>query len=208
MKKLSLFFALGIAAISNAQYGYRDSNRIGISAGINNFTLSTPDFDTQAGTGWNAGLSVRGNFYNNFDMVYAIQFSENQFSVSPLSPLDRDVKCKLQSAQISLLLSYVIVDGYVSVELGPMFQINGKFNIDEEDKATVINTNGLTAGELKDISQFNFYPHIGLTAGFPQLRAQLYYQYGVTNMLGKLDPPSGKLSGHGGILAANLIFYL
>ena len=55
------------------------SNRIGISAGVNQFTLNTDNFETKPQTGWNAGLSVRGNFYDNWDMVYAIQFSDNNF---------------------------------------------------------------------------------------------------------------------------------
>ena len=57
-----LYFASILMLISTAvfaQYEYRDSNRIGISIGVNQFTLNTNDFQTKPGTGWNGGLSMR-----------------------------------------------------------------------------------------------------------------------------------------------------
>jgi hypothetical protein len=45
-----------------AQYGHRDSNRVGINFGANQFTLNTKNFQTKPGLGWNGGLSIRGNF--------------------------------------------------------------------------------------------------------------------------------------------------
>ena len=83
MKKI--YFTIAFVLISMAgfaQYEYRDSNRIGIFFGVNQFTLNTNNFQTKPGTGWNGGLSMRGNFYNDWDMVYAMQFSENNFSVA------------------------------------------------------------------------------------------------------------------------------
>jgi len=75
------FIALFVfcSSLGFAQYNYRDSNRIGLSFGINQFSLNTKNFQTKPGSGWNGGLSVRGNFYNNWDMVYSMQFSENNF---------------------------------------------------------------------------------------------------------------------------------
>jgi hypothetical protein len=176
--------------------------------GVNYFDVSTSDFKTNAEIGWNLGLSVRGNFYNDFDMVYAIQFSENMFTISPLSPLDKEVKCKIPGAQISLLLSYKIVENHLSVEFGPMVQINGKIGMDDDDETTIINADGVLAGEIKDVSMVNFYPTIGITAGAKEVRAQIYYQYGINNLFGKADPVAGKVEGHAGILGANIIFYL
>ncbi len=109
MKKIALttvFILISIAAL--AQYNYRDANRIGITFGVNQFTLNTNNFQTKPGSGWNGGLSVRGNFYNDWDMVYALQFSENNFTVATKSFFlaNEDVNYKLPSAQISLQLSY------------------------------------------------------------------------------------------------------
>jgi hypothetical protein len=53
--------------------------QIGVIVGVNQFSLNTSNFITKSDIGWNAGLSVRINFYNYWDMVYALQFSENNF---------------------------------------------------------------------------------------------------------------------------------
>src|SRR6476660_10528475 len=118
MKKICFTAAFALLSMAGfSQYGYRDSNRIGIFVGMNQFTLNTNNFQTKPDTGWNGGLSVRGNFYDNWDMVYAIQFSENNFSVATKSGfITEDTDYKLASAQISLMLSYVIVENHLSVE--------------------------------------------------------------------------------------------
>ena len=127
MKNLLLSSLLILcSSVLFAQYGYRDSNRIGIIAGVNQFSLNTNNFDTKPELGWNAGLSIRGNFYNDLDMVYALQFSENNFSVPTVGVGFKDVSYKLASAQISLQLSYKIIENHLSVEFGPIVQVNGK----------------------------------------------------------------------------------
>jgi hypothetical protein len=217
MKKIlaSVFTFMALAV--SAQNGYRDSNRIGISGGINQFTLDTDNFEASPGTGWNAGLSVRGNFYNDFDMVYGMQFSENIFTVKGISPIElaqgvvpKDIKYKLDSAQISLLLSYKVVENHLSFELGPMLQINGKLNVDTEDEDYIINSNGITAKDIQEISMFNFYPTVGVTAGVRHFRLNIMYQYGVSNILGKLDDSAlgEDFKGHAGILTGSVILYL
>ncbi|WP_233589367.1 hypothetical protein [Flavobacterium sp. LB2P53] len=98
MRKILFALACVFISISTfAQYKYRDSNRVGISFGVNQFTLNTNNFQTKPELGWNAEISMRGNFYNNWDMVYVIQFSENNFFVATnsLSPVNEDVNYKL-----------------------------------------------------------------------------------------------------------------
>ena len=209
MKKLLLTTVFTLAtAFASAQYDYRDSNRIGISIGVNQFTMNSDNFESEPGIGWTAGLSVRGNFYNDFDMVYDIRFSENQFTVNSMTPLADDVTCKIQSAQISLLLSYKFIENHLSAEFGPMFQFNGKLDIADEDMLTVIG-DGLTARDIEDIPFFNLYPTVGITGGVKHVRAHLFAQYGVLNMFRGLEPDSGvKVEGHGLILGGNLCFYL
>lgn len=212
MKKI--FFALVFmlfASVSFAQYGYRDSNRIGIFGGVNQFTLNTNNFQTKPGTGWNAGLSMRGNFYNDWDMVYAMQFSQNNFSVATNSGfIAEDTNYKLSSAQISLLFSYKIIENHLSVEIGPLLQINGKLNVDKNKENNIISGTTLLAKDIVDISQFNFYPVIGITAGVRHVRLNVSYQYGVNNMLGNLNDKNLGYSfkGNPGILNGNLIIYL
>ena len=209
-----LYFASISILISTAvfaQYEYRDSNRIGISFGVNQFTLNTNDFQTKPGTGWNGGLSMRGNYYNNWDMVYAMQFSENNFSVTTNSGfITEDTNYKLSSAQISLLLSYKIIENHLSFEFGPLVQVNGKLKINSIDESNIISGTILLAKDIVDISTFNFFPVIGITAGVRHVRLNVSYQYGINNMLGNLNNKNFGVDfkGNPGILNGNLIIYL
>lgn len=194
-----------------AQYDYRDSNRIGISFGMNQFTLNTNNFQTKPETGWNAGLSMRGNFYNNWDMVYAMQFSENNFSVATIGGFITEyTNYKLPSAQISLMTSFKIVENHLSIEFGPLVQINGKLNVDKDQENNIISGTTLLAKDIVAISQFNFYPTVGITAGVRHVRLNVSYQYGVNNMLDNLNNKNLGYSfkGNPGILNGNLIIYL
>lgn len=213
MKKLpfTCFFLL-ISLLCFSQYEYRDSNRIGIFFGVNQFTLDTKNFDTKPESGWNAGLSVRGNFYNNWDMVYAIQFSENNFTVATKNGvlLNEDVNYALPSAQIALQLSYKIVPNHLSVEFGPLIQLNGKLKLDTENENNIISGTTLLAKDIQDISKFNCYPTAGITFGIKHLRLNVSYQYGLLNTLGNLNSKNigANFKGNSSMLNGNVILYL
>ena len=213
MKKRALttvFTMISIVAL--AQYNYRDANRIGITFGVNQFTLNTNNFQTKPGSGWNGGLSVRGNFYNNWDMVYALQFSENNFSVATKSffLVNEALNYKLPSAQISLQLSYKLIENHLSVEFGPLVQVNGKFKIDSNKENNNISGTTLLAKDIVDISKFNFYPTVGITAGVRHFRVNVSYQYGLNNMLDNLNTKNlgVNFKGNPGIINGDLILYL
>jgi hypothetical protein len=213
MKKIvfALVFIL-FSLASFAQYGYRDSNRIGIFFGANQCTLNTNNFETKPDLGWNAGLSLRGNFYDNWDMVYAIQFSENNFSVATknLVLLHEDVNYTLPSAQISLQLSYIFIEDHLSFEFGPIVQFNGKLKTDIDNENNIINGTTLMAKDIEEISKFNLYPTAGITFGVKHLRLNVSYQYGLMNTLGNLNSknPGTNFKGNTSILNGNLIIYL
>lgn len=201
-----------VSALAFSQYEYRDSNRIGITFGVNQFTLNTNNFQTKPDLGWNGGLSMRGNFYDNWDMVYSMQFSENNFLVATnkFGFANQDINYKLASAQIALQLSYKFIENHLSVEFGPVVQINGKFKIDQENENNVISGTTLLAKDILDISRFNFYPTVGITAGVRHFRANISYQYGINNILGNLNNKNmgANLKGNAGILNGNIILYL
>ena len=213
MRKISLSLVFVFCSLSVfSQYKYRDSNRIGISFGVNQFTLNTNNFQTKPELGWNAGLSMRGNFYNNWDMVYAIQFSENNFSVATnsLTLAKEDVNYKLASAQISLQASLKIIESHLSIEFGPIVQVNGKLNLENKEENNVISGTTLLAKDIREISNFNFYPTVGITFGVRHFRGNVSYQYGVNNILGNLNNKNlgVNFKGNPGILNGNLIIYL
>jgi hypothetical protein len=66
------------------------------------------------------------------------------------------------------------------------------------------------ARDIVDISRFNFYPAVGITAGVRHVRASVSYQYGINNMLGNLKSKNlgVNFKGNAGVLNGNLIIYL
>jgi hypothetical protein len=213
MKKLFISFVFILLSSSVfAQYYYRDSNRIGIMVGVNQLSLNTNDFTTKPELGWNAGLSMRGNYYNNWDMVYSIQFSENNFTVPTrkLGLLAQDVNYKLASAQVSLQMSYRLIENHLTFEFGPIVQVNGKLKLDGDKENNIINGTTLLAKDIVDVSNFNFYPSVGITAGVKHFRFNVSYQYGLNNFLGNLnkDNLGVDFKGNPGILNGNIIIYL
>jgi hypothetical protein len=155
---------------------------------------------------------VRGNFYNDWDMVYALQFSENNFTVATKSLFlaNQEVNYKLPSAQISLQLSYKLIENHLSVEFGPLVQVNGKFKIDSNKENNNISGTTLLAKDIVDISKFNFYPTVGITAGVRHFRVNVSYQYGLNNMLENLNTKNlgVNFKGNPGIINGDLILYL
>lgn len=207
MNKKMIILLLLISSLGFAQYGRRDSNMIGVTLGLNQFSVSTSDFESKPGTGWNVGLSMRGNFYNDWDALYGIQFSEYNFKVETLNQTlnDRETNFKLPCANITFQLSYKIIENHLSFEFGPMVQINGKLQVEKTDKDYLIKGDEeTTVKDMTKINSFNFYPLVGVTAGVRNVRLNVSYQYGLNNMLGKTD---AGYSGHSSVINGNVIFY-
>jgi hypothetical protein len=78
MKRLTIVLLL-ISGIAFAQRGYRDSNRIGIGAGLSKLNIYTDNFSITSEQGWIGGLSVRGNYYNNWQMSFGMFFTDSNF---------------------------------------------------------------------------------------------------------------------------------
>jgi hypothetical protein len=79
MIKKFLILILFTTTFGFAQYGYKDGNRIGISAGLSQTSLFTSNFKATPELGFAGGLSVRGNYYNDWSMIYGMQFLPTTF---------------------------------------------------------------------------------------------------------------------------------
>ncbi|WP_395632206.1 PorT family protein [Flavobacterium sp.] len=177
---LLLFTTLGFA-----QYGSRDGNRIGISAGISQTTLFTNNFKASPGMGFAGGLSVRGNYYNNWSMIYGMQFFSNNFSLE--SSFNQDIKYNIQGVQVRILFSYNVVEDHVSLDFGPVLQVNGKLKVDPTDENRILKGTLLAANQIVDISPVSGNFYLGCSAGSKTIRAVIFYEYGFTNILNKLN---------------------
>lgn len=215
MKKLALLFALFYISISIAQYGHRDSNRIGISGGITSLDLLSDQFNAKPGQGWIAGLSLRGNYYNNWQMVYGMNFTDSNFSLESVS--GKEIDYKLSAVQVYLVGSYMLIENHLTLEIGPVLQINGKLKIDEQEETLYLKDSpGLMAKDLTKINQINGNIMAGVTAGVKRFRVNVNYQYGFTNILNNLNKKDDltirngnqRFRGNVGMLSAMLTVYL
>ena len=190
-----LFVTILFSVVANAQYNYRDGNRIGISGGVNQSTLFGSNFNTKPGNGFGGGLSVRGNYYDNWSMIYGMQFFINNFSLE--SSFKNDINYSLSGVQIRLLLSYNIIKDHISVDFGPVLQVNGKMSINSADETKTINGTLLKANDILDVSKINGNAYLGVSGGGKVVRALIFYEYGFTNVFGNLNSQDGLTSLNG-----------
>lgn len=179
--------------MSFAQYGYRDGNRIGISGGVSQSTLFTSNFNAKPGVGFGGGLSVRGNYYDNWSMIYGMQFFMNKFSLesTTLTSQSKDTEFNLSGVQVRLLMSYNVIKDHISIDFGPVLQINGKLSVKSNDETNILKGTSLNANQILDVSKVNGNVYAGISAGTKVIRAVVFYEYGFTNVFNKLNSQEG-----------------
>lgn len=179
---------------SYAQRNFDDYNRIGLTGGLTLFDITTSDLVTKQGQGFTAGFTTRGAFRNDFDLIFGLSFFNSGIGVKggvgPNGVGDAQfINYQIQGVQIGLLGSYNIVKHHLSVEFGPIFNVNGKMKLDSERVQDYIleGYTTLRAQDIQNINPINFRLAGGLTTGFRSFKVSALYQYGVTNMLGGLN---------------------
>jgi len=223
IKKL-LFVTSFCFCVSTAlgQRNYDQYNHIGIFGGVNFSSLNADALTTEDGTGFMAGFTTRGAFRNNFDLIYGISFIRSEYKIygrdfNDLSNngLPVGIDYYLDAVQVNFLGSYNIVRNHLSIEAGPVLQVNGNLKM-ERDGFENYNLEGfetLKAEDIVDINPVHFYLAAGLTAGVRNFRAGVMYQYGVTNLLGKvndaegIDQTQGKIKANPSNVAVLLFLY-
>ena len=221
MKNLLFVCVLATSLFSFGQYGYRDGNRIGISGGISNCTLFTSSFDAKPGSGFAGGLSVRGNYYNNWSMLYGMQFFSSSFSLGKDGVETRETEFNLQGVQIRLLFSYNIIQDHISLDFGPVLQVNGKLSVNPSAENNVIKYNNITeasimAKDILDVSTIGGAFYLGASGGTKVVRLLVFYQYGFTNLFNKLNKNTDlttlnnreNFKGNLGTINAQIVFNL
>ena len=206
------------SAFSFSQYQNKDGNRIGITAGISQSSLFTDNFNAKPGIGYNGGLSVRGNYYNNWSMIFGMQFFQNTFSLesTSLTTSLKETEFNFNGAQVRLLLSYNVVKDHVSLDFGPVLQVNGNLTTKSTDDNNILTGTTLKASQIEEISKFNGNVYVGVSAGNRRLRAVFYYQYGFTNLLNNLNNNDAlrvqngnkDFKGNVGTVSAQILFNL
>lgn len=183
------FFCVFILTL-NAQRNYGGYNHLGINGGISIYNITTPNFETESGTGFVAGFTTRGEFYGSFDILYGISFSNSELGIKASNALNTQfVDYQIQGVQLNVLGSYNIIRNHLSIEAGPVLNVNGKMNLKSEsfedyiiDGYTTIRTQ-----DIQDISTFNVHAVGGIMAGIENVRLSAHYQYGINNVFNSLN---------------------
>lgn len=191
---LFIAITLLIFTSTNAQRNYDDYNRIGIQGGVSLFNMNTSNFITEQQTGFAAGFTTRGAFRNDFDLIYGLTFFSNKVGIlgapTAASSIEKQfITYTIPNVQLNFLGSYNIVKHHFSLEFGPILNVGGNMKVDSERLENYIldGYTTLRAQDIEDISPINFHVMGGATVGVKSLRLSVQYQYGVTNMLNKLN---------------------
>lgn len=207
MKIKSLFllvaFNLVFVTIISAQHKTYDIvNGIGIFGGITKFDIDTDNFTTEAGNGFLFGMSATVDIPHRwYNMSYGMQLSENYIKIEGRSSLvsteQEFIEYKVFAAQLALLGHIKLIGSYLTIDVGPMLQYNGKLDIENEDQEGyyINNYTNLTATDISPISQFHFNGVIGASVGYKFFRLKAQYIHGFTNILKKLEDENRDTTG-------------
>ena len=188
---VTLAFLFAQQALSQRNFDHY--NRLGLTAGYTLFDISTSDLTTKQSGGFMLGFTTRGAFRNNFDLIYGLNFLNTKVEVlgrNPISFTDTQyIEYTIPTVQINFLGSYNIIKHHLTLEFGPVLNVNGKMKVDSERYEDYIldGYERLKATDIENISPVSFLVAGGISGGLESFRASVQYQYGVTNMLGKLN---------------------
>lgn len=175
---------LNINAPVTRKYSY--NNRIGLGGDATFFNIDSDNVEVTQGTGWSASLETRGDFRDDFDMIYSIGIFNHNFSVNENITNDQ-IDMSVIGAEVKFLLAWKIAQSdFFSIEAGPAFQLNGELKIDNEDRYENSFTGGLNPVVLKDFqetSPINVNGIIGFSGGARNFRVTAHYHYSFIDAL-------------------------
>lgn len=218
MHTVKLLLILAVFSISfqaNSQRYSETYNRFGLQAGISYGGINSENFLITPGSGFMAGLTTRANVYNNFLILYGVNFHQWNMSIEGSDPETSEIDFKATGVQLNLFVGHKIIGEHLSIEAGPVLQLNSKLEAGEEYQELYINGYNIQAKDLEDISRINFNLAGGISGGFSSFKVWLQYQYGVSNILKDLnseelknkDSRATDLKGHTGLATAGILMY-
>ena len=207
--------------ITSAQHRrYAIKNGIGIMGGITQFDITTDNFQTKNGSGFTGGMVATVDLPHKWYTVsYGLQFAQNSIEIlgrpSTSTGPSEQIEYQMMAAQLAFLFHVKILNDNLTIDLGPQLQYNSELELDDDSQEGYIidGYDSLLAGEISDISQFNFNGVLGASAGIGNFKIRALYSYGFTNILNKLNdqsltttPSSEKFKGNQSMLSFVVMF--
>jgi len=205
IKQITLLVALTIYFVTTCHSQHRTyaiTNGFGIMGGVTQFNIETDNFITIKGDGYMGGMiavvDIPHKWYN---ISYGMQLAENYLDISGRATANGQgsemIEYKVFTAQVALLMHIKPINNYLTIDLGPMFQYNGKLDIKDKTQENyfINNYDNLYAKDITNISQFNFNGAVGASAGLKNFKLKAQYIYGFTNIFKKLNRQNINTSG-------------
>ncbi|NJX17115.1 hypothetical protein HC176_16710, partial [Tamlana crocina] len=131
------------------------------------------------------------------------------------SPIEA-IEYNMIGVQGNFFASYKLLDHYLSVEAGPVLQVNGKLDARQDKELWFVGNTNVNAIDIEKISTFNVNLALGLSGGMETVKFWAQYQYGLNNMLKGLedegleekDAGMSNLKGHMSMIAAGITMFL
>jgi len=122
-------------------------------------------------------------------MVYGIDFLIANLNIDGRAlgqTVFEDVEYSIIGAQVNVLLTYNILEEYLSVDFGPSLLINSNLRVrnDGQEDNIIRGFDSLRAEDISGISPFLVF---GLSGGFETIQFTIQYQYGFTNILENIN---------------------
>jgi hypothetical protein len=165
---------------------YSYNNRTGLGGDATFFNIVSDDVKLSQGTGWSANFETRGNFRDDFDLIYSLGVFNHNFSVNENLTNDQ-IDMSMVGVELKFLLAWKILQSdYFSIEAGPALQLNGELKIGNEEQYQDSFTGELNPVALKEFQNtmpLNLNGVIGFSGGVRNFRVTVHYHYSFIDSL-------------------------
>ena len=218
LSKIACFVLLFlVTSIGYSQRGWKgEYTKIGLQGGANYFNILTDDLPVQGKVSWTAGFTTRDAFYNDWQLVYGINFFDFNIDMDgrekELADSEKTtIPYNMVGVQANLFASYKVIDHYFSLEAGPVVQFNGKLDARQDREYNYVAGYDFQAIDIEKITPFSVNLAVGATGGFDTVKFWAQYQHGIINILGRLDSAElggNEFSGNMSMIAAGIVVFL
>ncbi len=199
---------ISINAAATLKYTY--NNRIGLGVDATFFNINSDAVNVTQGTGWSASLETRGDFRDDFDLIYSIGIFNHNFSVNENITNDQ-IDMRVIGAEVKFLMAWKIAQSdFFSIEAGPALQLNGELKIDKEERYENSFTGGLNPIVLKDFqetSPININGIIGFSGGARNYRVTAHYHYSFIDSLAGTNLAGDNIDGNFSFISVGARLY-
>jgi hypothetical protein len=189
---------------------YSYNNRLGLGGDATFFNITSDDVDVTQGTGWSANFETRGDFRDDFDLIYSLGVFNHNFSVNENVTNDK-IDMSTLGVEIKFLLAWKIAQSdYFSIEAGPALQLNGELKIDNEDRygdSFIGGANAVALKEFQNTMPVNLNGVIGFSGGVRNFRVTAHYHYSLVDSLTGTNLIGDDIDGNFSFISLGARFY-